>query len=321
MTSASRCSTPSPSTTSAQLLERAKAWTQAKADARLPRHRRSRRRRRARLPAPLRLSLRPSRAPVRPPASHETHSVTTRLIAPTIQQWGTPSPAGRARPPLPRRPRAVLPAVLRARRRLRPRQPLVPRRARRRRVGRQRPEGVELGRPVLRVGRADRPHRRRRPEAPRHDGVHHPDGPARHRGPPDPPDERRGLVQRGVLHRRARPRLDAARRGGRRLAGGPDDARLRARPLRRLGRQPRGRRVAAARWRRRGRWASPPTRRPAVLLTDAYIGDRVETFVNRRAAELARAARPGRRARSASCCGRRGCGARRTSSRGSSGRR
>ena len=38
------------------------------------------------------------------PASHETHSVTTRLIAPTIQQWGTPEPARRAGPPLPRRP-------------------------------------------------------------------------------------------------------------------------------------------------------------------------------------------------------------------------
>src|SRR3954452_4226601 len=25
------------------------------------------------------------------PASHETHSVTTRLIAPTIQQWGSPA--------------------------------------------------------------------------------------------------------------------------------------------------------------------------------------------------------------------------------------
>ena len=79
------------------------------------------------------------------------------------------------------------------------------------------------------------------PKHKRHDGVRHPDGPAGHRGPPDQADERRGVVQRGVLHRRPRPRLDAPRRRGRRLAGGPDDARLRARPLRRLRRQPRRR--------------------------------------------------------------------------------
>ena len=60
----------------------------------------------------------------------------------------------------PRRHRR-LPAVLRARRRLRPGQPADPGRARRRRVGRHRPEGVDLGRPVQRHRRGDRPHRRR----------------------------------------------------------------------------------------------------------------------------------------------------------------
>ena len=150
--SASRCSTPSPTTTSATLLERAKAWTQRKAERGYhaiaapvedgglgyPRRYAS---------AFARLERQYER-----PASHETHSVTTRLIAPTIQQWGTP--AQRAE---------LVPRFLAARE-------LccqlfsepgagsdlanlgVPRRARRRRVGRQRPEGVELGRPVLRSG-------------------------------------------------------------------------------------------------------------------------------------------------------------------------
>ena len=45
------------------------------------------------------------------------------------------------------RPAGVVPALQRARRRLRPRRPQRPGRARRRRVDRQRPEGVDLGRP------------------------------------------------------------------------------------------------------------------------------------------------------------------------------
>ena len=47
-------------------------------------------------------------------------------------------------------------------------------------------------------------------------------------------------------------------------------------------------------WPRPGRWGSTADPgRPASALTDAYIGDRVETFVNRRAAELARGGTPG----------------------------
>ena len=73
------------------LLERAKAWTQSKAtrgyhaiaapveDGGLGYPRRY-------AQAFARLERRYER-----PASHETHSVTTRLIAPTIQQWGTPA--------------------------------------------------------------------------------------------------------------------------------------------------------------------------------------------------------------------------------------
>ena len=109
-----------------QLLERAKAWTQAKAargyhavaspveDGGLGYPRRY-------AAAFARLERRFDR-----PTGHETHSVTTRLIAPTDPAVGHREPAGRAGPPVPRRPRAVLPAVLRAGCRLGPRQPVVP---------------------------------------------------------------------------------------------------------------------------------------------------------------------------------------------------
>ena len=78
------------------------------------------------------------------PASHETHSVTTRLIAPTIMAFGDEAQRRQLRRPLPQRTRALLPAVLRARRRVGPRRPGVSGDARRRRVGGQRAEGLEL---------------------------------------------------------------------------------------------------------------------------------------------------------------------------------
>ena len=62
----------------------------------------------------------------------------------------------------------VVPALQRARQRLRPRRPDDPGRARRRRVGRQRAEGVEHERPPRRLRDAPRPHRLGRAQAPRH---------------------------------------------------------------------------------------------------------------------------------------------------------
>ena len=59
----------------------------------------------------------------------------------------------------------LVPAVLRARRRLRPRRPRDPRRPRRRRLDRQRPEGVDVLGAHRRPGDPDRPHRPRRPQA------------------------------------------------------------------------------------------------------------------------------------------------------------
>ena len=58
-----------------------------------------------------------------------------------------------------------MPAVQRARRGLRRRRPVEPRRPRRRRVDRQRSEGLDDARPPLAVGHARRPHRPRASEA------------------------------------------------------------------------------------------------------------------------------------------------------------
>ena len=83
--------------------------------------------------------------------------------APTAQQARAPAAHG------PRRA-GVVPVVLRARRRLRPRLARRPgAERRRRRLGRQRPEGVVLGRAGVRLGHPARPHRTRRPA--KHAGI------------------------------------------------------------------------------------------------------------------------------------------------------
>ena len=122
----------------------------------------------------------------------------------------------------------LVPAVQRARRRLRRGQPGHPGGARRRRVGGERPEGLDDGRPSAELRAAPRPDRPRGAQAPRDDRL-----PGRHacpgrRGPAAVPDHRRGRVQRGLLHRRPDPRRRPARRRGRGLAGRPHDAHERA---------------------------------------------------------------------------------------------
>ena len=102
------------------------------------------------------------------------------------------------------RRRDLVPALLRAGRRLRPRRPAHPRGARRRRLGGQRPEGVELGSALLRLGDpGDAP----RPEHRQAQGAHvllrrHED--AGDRAAADQADLRRLRLQRGVPHQRAR---------------------------------------------------------------------------------------------------------------------
>ncbi len=201
-------------------LETAKVWQGTKAEAGLRRDPLAGRVRRPRaLPSPRR-HLQDGGAPLRGAGQH----------LPGRRRHGRPH-ADRPRQrdpaaPLPRRHPSrqggVVPALQRARSRLRPRRPVDERRSRRRRVRGERPEGVDLGRAQLGLGdppRADRP---RRPQAPGHlvPAGRHVD--AGHRGAPAPPDRRRDPLQRGVLHRRPRAGGQPGRPGERRLAGGDD---------------------------------------------------------------------------------------------------
>ncbi len=99
----------------------------------------------------------------------------------------------------PRREQMV-PALQRARRGLGSGRRADPGRPRRRRVGHQRPEGVDVVRQDGRLRHAGGPDRLGCAEASRHQLLHAADETARRRGPADPPDHRRVGIQRG-LHR------------------------------------------------------------------------------------------------------------------------
>ena len=230
------------------------------------------------------------------PAGHETHGVTTRLVAPTVRAVGTPEQQAELVPTFLTADRAVLPAVLRARRRLRPRDAVVPGRARRRRVGRQRPEGVELGRPVL--GQWGELIARHDPDVVKHKGLTAFVIPMDLPGiddPADQADERRVVVQRGVLRRRARARLDASRPGRRGLEGRPDDARASSAttptaPAAAAGSAGPGASSSA----RPGRWAWPAIRSCASASSRCTRASGSSSFVARRAADIRRAGAAGR---------------------------
>ncbi len=139
------------------------------------------------------------------------------MVAPTILAHATDEvKAGLPAQDAPRRHRG-LPALQRAGRRLGPRLAPDPGGAGRRRVGHHRSEGVDLGCAALRHRGDHLPDRPRPPQAP---GPHRVRGrharPGR-RGPPAPSDDRRRVVQRGVLHRRPGARLPPPGRGQRRL--------------------------------------------------------------------------------------------------------
>ena len=117
----------------------------------------------------------------------------------------------------------LLPALQRARCRQRPGLGRHPGRAhrarRRRRVGGGRPEGVDLLRPVRRLGPVPGPHQHRGAQAGRDHRPGHRHAQPGRGGASAAPAHRRVRLQRGLPERRVRARRRGDRRGGRRLAG------------------------------------------------------------------------------------------------------
>ena len=99
---------------------------------------------------------------------------------------------------------------------------------RRRRVGAERAEGVDLARPSGAVGPDHLSDRSGGGQARRHHGVRGRHARAGRGGAPAAPDDRWGRVQRGVLHRRQGAGGRDPRSPRRRLAGEPHDADERA---------------------------------------------------------------------------------------------
>ena len=152
------------------------------------------------------------------------------LVGPTILQWGTEE---QKKEFLPEDPRGRDLAGARASASPTP-APTSPSlkthgRARRRRVGHQRPEGLDHPGPVRRLRLPARPHRPGRARSTRASRTC--SCPMKQPGVEvraDRPARRLGRVQRGVLHRRPLPEGQRGRRGEQRLEGGHDHARLRA---------------------------------------------------------------------------------------------
>ena len=128
----------------------------------------------------------------------------------------------------PARRDALVPGLQRAELGLGSRQPEDVGRARRRRVGDQRAEGVDDGRTPRRLLLPPHPHRSRRAQAQGHLVPAGADAADRYRGARDHPARRHGGVLRGVLRRCPVPEGQRRRRREQRLEGRQLDARLRA---------------------------------------------------------------------------------------------
>ena len=148
------------------------------------------------------------------------------LVGPTILQWGTEEQKQEFLPRILNGSDALVPGLQRARTRGSDLASLkTTRRARRRRVGHQRPEGVDHRRPPRRLLLPADPHRSRRAQAQGHLLPARADAPAGRRGARHHPARRHGRVLRGVLRRRPLPEGQRRRRRQQRLEGGQLDAR------------------------------------------------------------------------------------------------
>ena len=151
-----------------------------------------------------------------------------------------------------------MPALLRARRRLRPGLADHPGRARRRPLRRQRAEGVDELRPHRQVGDPARPHRPDGHQAHGDQLLRLPHGCAGDRDPAAHRHDGRARLQRGLLHRRAHPGRPPRRARARRVGAGQGHARQRAGLARRA-------RARCGGWARRPTtwwlWSGPPAAR------------------------------------------------------------
>ena len=155
----------------------------------------------------------------------------------------------------------LVPGLLGARRRLRPRRRAHARGAERRPLCRQRPEGLVVVRAPRRLVHPRHARGPRRAALPGADLPARRHARARRRDPAADADHRRGGVQRDLLHRRRGAGRERRRRARRRLGGGDDDADARAGGARlRAVRRVRGRGRQAARARARPRARRPPPR-------------------------------------------------------------
>ncbi len=164
-------------------------------------------------PATPGLGRRPPR-PCRRPAPPALRRDRARHGCPRAGGTRHRRPEGALPAPAVHRGRDLVPAVLRAGCRQRRRRPVHAGRARRRRVGGERAEGLDHGGPRGPVGNAGRPQRPRSAQAPGADLLPDGHGGGWGRGSAAPADHRRSRVQRGLHDRRPHSRTPTASGSG-----------------------------------------------------------------------------------------------------------
>ena len=182
----------------------------------------------------------------RPPVA----GMGTMMFGPTLLEYGTEEQKKRHIPPHRPRRGLVVPGLLRTRLRVGPREPAHPRRGQGRPFPGQRPEDLDLRRPVRRLDLLPRTHRPRRAKAPGHQLPALLHEPARRHREAHPADLRRVTLLRDVLRRRGgakgrsrrgpEPRLDDRQ--------APAPARARGHPVPGLGAQPASRARTSRTW-------------------------------------------------------------------------